>query len=170
VTATRWALALAGAGLVAASFLRFGVSGRAFVAAFVVAVLAVVSAYDLEQGIIPNRIVLPAAAVVLAARIALAPGQTVEWVVAAAAAAGFLLLAHLVYPAGMGMGDVKLALLLGVALGWFVVLALFLGSLAAGLVGVVFIVREGAAARKKALPFGPFLALGAVVALFAGAP
>ena len=170
MTITRGAIALAGAGLVAASFARFGFSGRGLVAAFFVAVLAVVSAFDLEQGIIPNRIVLPAAAVVLAARIALSPGRTVELMVAAAGAAGFLLLAHLVYPAGMGMGDVKLALLLGAALGKLVVLALLLGSFAAGLVGVVLIVREGAAARKKAIAFGPFLALGAVVALFLGAP
>ncbi len=77
---------------------------------------------------------------------------------------------HLVYPAGMGMGDVKLALLLGAALGWLVVLALFVGSLGVGLAGVVFLVREGRAARKKAIPFGPFLALGAIAALFLGGP
>jgi leader peptidase (prepilin peptidase)/N-methyltransferase len=170
VTFTRGVLALACAGLVAASFARFGVSGRGFVAAFFVAVLAVVSVFDLEQGIIPNRIVLPAAAVVLAARIALSSGRTVEWLVAAGGAAGFLLLAHLVYPAGMGLGDVKLALLLGAGLGKLVVVALLLGSLAAALVGVFMIVRGGASARKQTIPFGPYLALGAVAALFLGVP
>ncbi len=170
MTLTRGALALAGAGLVAASFVRFDLWGDALVAAFFVAVLAVISGFDLEQGIIPNRIVLPAAAVVLAARIAISPGRTVEWVVAAAGVAGFLLLAHLFYPAGMGMGDVKLALLLGAALGKLVIFALLVGSFAAGLVGVVLIIREGAAARRKAIPFGPFLALGSVVALFLGVP
>ena len=163
-------LALAGAGLVVASFFRFDLWGDALVAAFFVAVLAVISGYDLEQGIIPNRIVLPAAVVVLAARIAISPGRTVEWVAAAAGAAGFLLVAHIVYPAGMGMGDVKLALLLGAALGKLVVAALLVGSVAAGLVGVALIIREGKAARKKAIPFGPFLALGSIVALFLGVP
>ena len=170
LTPARALLALAGAALVSASFVRFDRLAHALVAAFVVCVLVVVSGYDLERGIIPNRIVLPAAAAVLAARIAISPGHTVEWVVAAAGAAGFLLVMHLVYPAGMGMGDVKLALLLGAALGWLVVLALFVGSLGVGLAGVVFLVREGRAARKKAIPFGPFLALGAIAALFLGGP
>jgi leader peptidase (prepilin peptidase) / N-methyltransferase len=168
VSPARVAIAVAAAALVAASFVRFDLWGDALVAAFVVVVLAVVSVIDLEQRIIPNLIVLPATVVVLAARIALEPDRWVEWVGAAAAAAGFLLFAHIAYPAGMGMGDVKLALCLGAALGWPVFVALFLGLLAAAILGIAFIVREGRAGRKKAIPFGPFLALGAIVTLFLG--
>ena len=170
MTPLRGAVALAGAGLVAASFGRFEGWGDALVAAYIVAVLAAVSVFDIERGIIPNRIVVPAAAIVLVSRIALTPGRTIEWVVSAVGAAGFLLLCHLVYPAGMGMGDVKLALLLGAALGKLVVAALLLGTVGAGLVGVAVILRRGAAARKQAIPFGPYLAVGTVVALFVGVP
>jgi leader peptidase (prepilin peptidase) / N-methyltransferase len=164
------AVGLAAAGLVAASFARFGLSGRAFVAAFVVVVLVVLSAIDLEQRIIPNRIVLPATAVVLAARIALSPGRTLEWIGAGLAAAAFLLLVHLVQPEGLGMGDVKLALLIGAALGRYTALGMLAGMLAAAAVAIVVLVREGRAGRKKAIPYGPFLAFGAILALFLDAP
>jgi leader peptidase (prepilin peptidase)/N-methyltransferase len=158
-------VALASAALAAAAFARFGLSGQAAVAAFVLAVLAVLAAIDLEHRILPDAIVLPATAVVLAAQIALEPGRTLEWVLAALAAAGFFLVAHLVYPAGLGMGDVKLALLLGAALGRAAGIALVLGLLAASLYSLALIVRRGLAARKHAFPLGPFLALGAAVAL-----
>jgi leader peptidase (prepilin peptidase)/N-methyltransferase len=152
--------------LIAGCVLRFGVSGRAAVGAFFCAVLVAVSAVDLEHRIIPNRIVLPAAAVVLAAQTALEPSP--EWAIAAFGAFGFLLLAALVYPAGMGMGDVKLALLMGAALGRTVPIALLLGMAAAMVPAVVLIARHGARARKMGIPFGPFLALGSIAALFAG--
>ena len=83
-------------------------------------------------------------------------------------ASGFLLLAALAYPAGMGMGDVKLALLLGAMLGRTVPVAMMLGMIAALVPSVVLLVRHGSAARKMGIPFGPFLALGGIVALFAG--
>ena len=168
--AGRAAAGLAAAGLAAASFARFGLSGRAFVAAFVFVVLVALSAIDLERRIIPNRIVLPATAVVLAARIALSPDRTVEWVGAALAAAAFLLLVHLVHPEGLGMGDVKLALLLGAALGRYTAVGMLVGMLAAAAVAIGLLVREGRAARKKAIPYGPFLALGAILALLLDAP
>jgi leader peptidase (prepilin peptidase)/N-methyltransferase len=168
--ARRGAVGLAAAGLAAACFARFGLSGRAFVAAFFVVVLVVLSAIDLEQRIIPNRIVLPATAVVLAARIGLSPGRTVEWVGAALAAAAFLLLVHLFSPEGMGMGDVKLALLLGAGLGRFTAVGMLVGMVAAAVVAIGLLVREGRAARKKAIPYGPFLAFGAIVALLLGRP
>ena len=152
--------------LVAGCVLRFGLSGRAAVAAFFCAVLVAVSAVDLEHRIIPNRIVLPAAALVLAAQTALAPSP--EWAIAAFGASGFLLLAALLYPAGMGMGDVKLALLMGAALGRTVPVALLLGMAAAMVPAIVLIARHGTRARKMGIPFGPFLALGSVAALFAG--
>ena len=166
----RTALGLTGAGLVAASFARFGLSWRALVAAFFVAVLALLTEIDIDRRILPNRIVLPATAVVLVARIAISPGRAAEWAGAALAASGFFLLAHLVSPQGMGMGDVKLALLLVAGLGRYVTIALVVGLLAAAAAGIFLIVREGRGARKKAIAFGPFLALGAVVALFLGGP
>jgi leader peptidase (prepilin peptidase)/N-methyltransferase len=152
--------------LVAACVFVFGVSFEALVAAFFCAVLVAVSAIDVEHRIIPNRIVLPATAVVLVAQTALEP--SVEWALAALGCSLFLFLAVLAYPAGMGMGDVKLALLLGAALGRTAPVALMIGMLAA-LVPVVFLFAvHGMGARKMAIPFGPFLALGGVVALFAG--
>jgi leader peptidase (prepilin peptidase)/N-methyltransferase len=164
------ALGVTIAALVAASFVRFGPSARAFVAAFFVAVLAVLAAIDIEQRIIPNRIVLPAAIVVLAARIAISPGRTWEWVGAALGVFAVFLVVHLVSPAGFGMGDVKLGLLLGAGLGRYVVLGVFVGLLAASAAGLVLIAREGRAARKRTMPMGPFLAVGAIAALFIGAP
>ena len=159
---------LATAGLVAACFLRFGLSGRAFVAAFFVAVLVALSAIDFERRILPDRIVLPATVIVLAAQVALSSDRALEWSLSAFLAALFLFVALVAYPKGMGMGDVKLALLLGAALGWTVTVGLMLGMLAAMLVAVVLIARHGPAARKMAIPFGPFLAFGSIVALFFG--
>src|SRR5438128_1486914 len=91
-----------------------------------------------------------------------------EWAIAAFAASAFLLVAALVYPGGMGMGDVKLAFLMGAALGRNVAPALMLGMVAALLPSIVLLARHGAKARKMGIPFGPFLALGSVIALFAG--
>jgi leader peptidase (prepilin peptidase)/N-methyltransferase len=163
------AVELATALLVAAAFLRFGLSGRAFVAAFVAACLVVLSAIDVERRILPDRIVLPATAIVLAAQIALYPDRALEWVIAPLGASLFLFLALLAYPGGMGMGDVKLALLLGAALGKVVVVGLMIGMLAAMGAALVLFARHGLRARKMAIPFGPFLAFGALLALFFGA-
>src|SRR6266536_666320 len=134
--------------------------------AFFAAVLVVLSVIDLKTRRLPNRIVLPAAALVLCAQIAISPGRWLEWTLAAAGAFTFLLVAALVNPAGLGMGDVKLALLLGAALGWAVAPALFIGLAAAALAGVVLVARGGWAARKTAVPLGPFLALGGIAAFF----
>ena len=152
--------------LVTACVLRFGLTADALVAAFFCAVLVAISATDIEHRIIPNRIVLPAAAVVLVVNTLLHP--SVEWAVAGLAAALFLFLAALAYPGGMGMGDVKLALLLGFALGRTVPVALMVGMISALVPAVVLYARHGSAARKMRIPFGPFLAFGGVVALFAG--
>jgi leader peptidase (prepilin peptidase)/N-methyltransferase len=159
---------LATAGLVAGCFVAFGLSGEAFVAAFFCVVLVVLSAIDLKHRIVPNRIVLPAAAVVLVAQTALEPSP--EWALAALGASGFLFVAALAYPAGMGMGDVKLAVLLGAMLGRLVGVGLMVGMVAALVPSVVLLARHGSAARKMGIPFAPFLALGAIVALFAGEP
>jgi leader peptidase (prepilin peptidase) / N-methyltransferase len=152
--------------LMAGCVLAFGPTFHAAVAAVFCAALVAVSVTDLERRIIPNRIVLPAAAVVLVAQTALT--QSPEWALAALGASGFLLLAALAYPAGMGMGDVKLALLLGAALGRDVPVAMMIGMVSALVPSVVLLVRHGSAGRKMGIPFGPFLALGGIVALFAG--
>jgi len=152
--------------LVAGCVWKFGLSGSAAVAAFFCLTLVAVSATDLEHRIIPNRIVVPAGLIVLAANTALHPGP--QWAIGAVGASGFLFAAALAYPAGMGMGDVKLAFLMGAALGKTVPVALFLGVFAALIPGLVLLARHGSAARKMGVPFGPFLALGSVVALFAG--
>jgi leader peptidase (prepilin peptidase) / N-methyltransferase len=152
--------------LVAGCVWKFGLSGSAAVAAFFCLALVAVSATDLEHRIIPNRIVVPAGLIVLAANTALHPGP--QWAIGAFGASGFLFAAALAYPAGMGMGDVKLAFLMGAALGKTVPVALFLGVFAALVPGLVLLARHGSAARKMGVPFGPFLALGSVVALFAG--
>jgi leader peptidase (prepilin peptidase) / N-methyltransferase len=162
------AVELLTAALVAACFLRFGLTADAFLAAFFVSVLVVLSAIDVEHRILPDKIVLPSFAFVLAAQLALHPDQAAEWVAASLGASLFLFLALLAYPRGMGMGDVKLCLLLGAMLGWSVAVGLMIGMLAALVPAFVLLARHGTAARKMGIPFGPFLALGAVVALFAG--
>jgi leader peptidase (prepilin peptidase)/N-methyltransferase len=152
--------------LLAGCVLAFGLSAEAAVAAFFCAILVAVSAIDLEHRIIPNRIVLPATVLVLVANTArdLSP----EWALGALGASGFLFAAALAYPAGMGMGDVKLALLMGAALGRTVPVALMVGMLAAMIPSLYLFARHGAKARKMGIPFGPFLAIGSVVALFWG--
>jgi len=170
-TAISWrypAVELSTALFVAGCFWKFGLSWDAAVASFFCAVLVVLSAIDLDRRIVPNRIVLPAAAIVLVAQTVLHP--SVEWLVSGLGASLFLLLAALAYPRGMGMGDVKLALLLGFAVGRTVPLALFAGMVAALVPSAVLFARHGSAARKMAIPFAPFLALGGLLALFAGHP
>ena len=160
------AVELLTATLIAGCVLAFGLTPRAAVAAFFCAVLVAVSAVDVRHRIIPDRIVLPATAVVLAAQTLIEPSP--QWALGALGASLFLFAAVLAYPAGMGMGDVKLALLMGAALGKTVPAAMMIGMIAALIPGLVLFARHGMAARKMGIPFGPFLAFGAVVALFAG--
>lgn len=150
------------------AFARFGWTAHACVIAFLVAVLVTLSVIDFERRILPNAIVLPAAVVTLTAQIAIEPGRTAEWLICAVGAAGALLVLALINPAGMGMGDVKLAFLLGATLGGQVIAALLLASLSIWPVAVVLFVRHGRAARGTAIAFGPFLAFGAIVVAFIG--
>jgi leader peptidase (prepilin peptidase)/N-methyltransferase len=151
--------------LVGASLLRFGVGPEAILAAYFSCVLVVLSAIDLERRILPNRIVVPSTIVVLAGRIALEPARTREWILAGAAAFAFFYVIALVYPGGLGLGDVKLAALLGVGLGAAVVPAFVIGMTAAAVYSIALLLRDGAKARKATIAYGPFLALGALVAL-----
>jgi leader peptidase (prepilin peptidase) / N-methyltransferase len=146
-------------------FVVIGFSAKGLLSAFFAVVLVVLSAIDLERRIIPNRIVVPASAVVLLAHIAIRPSRTLEWTIAAFAAFFLFLALALINPAGLGMGDVKLAFLLGAGLGWAVIPALVLGTFAAAAYGVFIIATRGRAAAKTAFPLGPFLAAAAIVVL-----
>jgi leader peptidase (prepilin peptidase)/N-methyltransferase len=134
---------------------------------FVTTLLAV-TLTDLERRIIPNKILLVAAVLGVAIAAATDPGSLPERAIAAAAAGGLLFLAALAYPRGMGLGDVKLAAVMGLFLGRDVAPAILVALLAGSVVGLAMMARYGAAARKRAIPFGPFLALGGVVGLLAG--
>jgi leader peptidase (prepilin peptidase) / N-methyltransferase len=126
---------------------------------------------DLEHRIIPNAITALGAVLALVIGLTLDPAGEPERLIAAAGAGGLLLLAALAYPGGMGMGDVKLAGVMGLFLGRAVAPAILVALLAGVLVGAAIIAQKGAhAGRKTAVPFGPFLALGALVAVFAGQP
>ena len=154
--------------LVVAAFWRFGFTAYGALAAAFSAVLVALSAIDVTHRIVPNRIVIPAAGVTLAVHTLIDPSP--EWTIAALAAASFFLAAALIYPAGLGMGDVKLALLLGAMLGRTVTLAIFVGLVSALVPSIVLFARHGSKARKMAIPLVPFLALGALVALYWGSP
>jgi len=132
------------------------------------ALLVVVTLTDVDRRVIPNA-VLGAGAVAAVAIAGIGdPGSLPDRAIAAGAAGGFLLLVALAYPRGMGMGDVKLAAVMGLYLGRAVAPGLVIGFAAGALVGLALIARLGASARKRAVPFGPFLALGGVIALWWG--
>ncbi len=134
-----------------------------------VTILIPIAMIDFEHRIIPNRITGPAAVVAIVIGVLFDMDFVVEQLIAGAAAGGFFLLAAIAYPRGMGMGDVKLAGVMGLYLGRAVGLAILVGLVAGVVVGAVIIARVGAKeGRKTTVPFGPFLALGGVIAIFAG--
>jgi leader peptidase (prepilin peptidase)/N-methyltransferase len=134
---------------------------------FVTALLSV-TLTDLERRIIPNRILLVAAIAAVAIAAVGEPSSLPERGIAAVAAGGVFLLVALAYPRGMGLGDVKLAAVMGLFLGSNVAPAILAALLAGSVVGLAMIASQGGAARKRAIPFGPFLALGGVVGLLLG--
>ena len=133
------------------------------------AMLIAVAGIDLEHRILPNKVLLPSAVFAVATAIALRPDDLMELGIAGAAAFTAFLLAALAYPAGMGMGDVKLAGVMGLFLGTAVIPSLFIAFLTGTIVGVAVIAKHGADGRKKGVPFGPFLAFGGLVGLLFGA-
>jgi len=134
-----------------------------------VAILVPVALIDLDHRIIPNKIMLPAAVAAIVIGLVTRPAGVPEQLIAGAAAAGFLLAFALAYPRGMGMGDVKLAGVLGLYLGRSVAVALLVAVIAGTVVGAAIMARLGVQqGRKTAVPFGPFLALGGIVGLLAG--
>ena len=160
------AVELVTAALIATCFAVFGVTAWAALAAGFCAALVALSVIDAQHRIVPNRIVLPSAAVALVAHTVIDP--TFAWLAWALVASSGLFLVVLAYPKGLGMGDVKFALLLGAMLGASVTVALMIGLFAALVPSAVLFSRHGAAARKMSVPLVPFLALGAVIALFFG--
>ena len=166
----RYPLVEAGTGLLCALVvLAKGPDEDALLGLVLVLLLVPITLIDLDHRIIPNRLVLIGVVAAPAVVALTQPDALLEHAVAAVAAGGFFLVAVLAYPRGMGEGDVKLAFVLGLFLGRDVGPALFVALIAGTLVGAAVIARKGVAeGRKTAVPFGPFLALGAVVALFAG--
>jgi leader peptidase (prepilin peptidase) / N-methyltransferase len=144
----------------------FGPTAYAALAFGFCAVLVTLSVIDARLHTVPDRIVLPAAVATLVAHTLIDPSP--EWMLAAVGASGFLFLAALAYPKGLGLGDVKLAFLLGAMLGATVSVGLMVGLVAALVPAVVLLARHGTAARKMAVPLVPFLSFGAVLALFLG--
>lgn len=160
--------ALTGA-LFTAVVIAHGSSRTVWLDLMFVAALVAITRIDLEHRMIPNRILAPLAGAALLLTALLEPHQLPERLIAAAAAGGFLLAAAFAYPGGMGMGDVKLAAVMGLVLGPAVAPALFVALLAGTVAGIVVMAKRGIAkGRRTAIPFGPFLALGALVGLFAG--
>jgi len=133
-----------------------------------VTMLVAITLTDLDRRVIPNKVLLVAAITGVAIAAIGDPSSLPERAIAAAAAGGGLFLVVLAYPRGMGLGDVKLAAVMGLFLGRNVAPAILVALLAGSIVGLALIARDGAAARKRAIPFGPFLALGGVVGLLAG--
>src|SRR5215210_3005807 len=133
-----------------------------------VAALIALAAIDFDHKLLPNKIVYPLAAYGVIATLLVDRDDLVENLIAGAGAFAFLLIAVIAYPRGMGMGDVKLAGAMGLYLGLSVIPALLVAFLSGSVVGLVIIAREGAAGRKKAVPFGLFLALGGIAGLLAG--
>jgi leader peptidase (prepilin peptidase) / N-methyltransferase len=156
-----------GAGLAVAAVIRLGVTADGLLAAGLLVVLAALAGVDLRARVLPNRIIGPAMLAVFTWQLAFAPGRVPESLLAAAGAGAFLLLPSLMRPGAMGMGDVKLAALLGLALGAQVVAALMIGFLTVMPAAIGILLFGGAGARRSAIPFGPFLGLGAAVVLLA---
>ena len=153
-----------------AALLHVGLGARGLLVGAVVAILVELAAIDLERRVLPNRIVLPTLLVVLAAQLALDPSRYFESLACAAGAALFLLLPSLIRRGAVGMGDVKLAALLGATLGPLVAAALALGLTAAGGAALLIILSRRRAGFNQEMPLGPFLAGGAIAAILLAAP
>ena len=166
----RYPIVEAGTGLLCALVVLVkGADEDAIIGIVLVLLLVPVTLIDLDHHLIPNKITYPGAVLGIALVALLETDSLVEHLVAAAGAGGFLLVAAIVQPRGMGMGDVKLAFVLGVYLGRAVVPAIFVALIAGALVGATIIARMGVEkGRKAGIPFGPWLSLGGVVGLLAG--
>jgi leader peptidase (prepilin peptidase)/N-methyltransferase len=159
---------LATALLFAAVVVAAGADSYVWLGFALVTLVVPVTLIDLDHRIVPNRILLPAAVAGVALVAVADLDRLPEHLAAGAGAFAFLLVAALIHPKGMGMGDVKLAGVLGIYLGLEVVPALLVAFLTGAAVGVALLARDGAGARKQGVPFAPFLAFGALVGWFVG--
>jgi leader peptidase (prepilin peptidase) / N-methyltransferase len=143
---------------------------ESYVTAVFVVVLVVLARIDIERRILPNRILLPAVALILAAQIALYPSSALVWIIAAVVPFALFLILAIVAPHGMGMGDVKLMLLLGVGLGRSVTAAIVVGVVCGAIWSLVLLAVHRKAARRRTFAYGPFLAAGAIAVALAQPP
>lgn len=165
---TRVAVAVTAAALVVGCFAAFGLHGRALVGAVLCPSLVLLAAIDLKHRLLPNTIILPASLAIGLILAASAPGDVLSHLEAGLALGGFFFIFGTVFAGSLGMGDAKLGFLLGLALGSETLgatLVAFAGLLVAAL---YVLARRGTSARKDAIPFGPFLALGGILAFFLG--
>jgi prepilin signal peptidase PulO-like enzyme (type II secretory pathway) len=164
----RMLVAAAMIGAVVASFAHFGLSGHALVGAVFAPTLVLLAVIDAKHRLLPNPIVLSATLAVGVIVAASASGSFLGHLAVAAAAGGFFFAFSAFFPGALGMGDAKLVFLLGLALGAKTLGAILI-SFAALLVAALYVIaKRGPAARKETIPFGPFLALGGLVAFFLG--
>jgi leader peptidase (prepilin peptidase)/N-methyltransferase len=164
----RWVVAAVTAALFAALTIKIGLHPRLVPALILTALVVVASVIDLNHRIIPNRINYPGALLVFATASFAEPHRLAEFAVGGLLCFLFLGLAWVVSPAGMGLGDVKMALMIGLGTGRYAFVALFAGFCASTALSAVLIARGGRKALKSSFPFGPFLAFGTVVALLWG--
>jgi leader peptidase (prepilin peptidase) / N-methyltransferase len=161
-------VALLGASLAIVSIADFGVSGRALVGVVLCPVLVLLAAVDARHQLLPNAIVLPSVLLVALIVAAADAARFMEHLYAGFGLFGFLLVFAVVYPAGLGMGDAKLGLLLGLSLGSRTLSAMLAAFAAAFLAALWILAKHGLSARKQSIPFGPYLALGGILAFFFG--
>jgi leader peptidase (prepilin peptidase) / N-methyltransferase len=152
--------------LVIASFIAFGFTGHAVLGAILCSVLVLLATIDFEHKLLPNDVIFPAVLAVGLVVAAANPGGFLTHLAAAAALGGFFLLFAIVFKGGLGVGDAKLGFLLGLALGWRTMTATFIAFAGLLVAALWILAREGVGARRKAIPFGPFLAIGGIVAYF----
>jgi leader peptidase (prepilin peptidase)/N-methyltransferase len=150
------------------ALVTFGLDARAAISIVFVVALSFLAALDLQFSVIPNRIVLPAAGIVLVAQLIFFNDKSLEWIAAAIGASLVFLLPAALRSGSVGMGDVKLAFLIGAGLGREVIPALLYGSLIAAAVAISILIRRGSAARAESMPIGAYLAAGAIIALLTG--
>jgi leader peptidase (prepilin peptidase) / N-methyltransferase len=157
--------------LLALTVVVIGTNEEVWLGLAFVLLLVPVTVIDIDFRIIPNKLMIAGTVAALGILVITRPGEIPEHLIAAAAAGGFLLAAAIAYPAGMGMGDVKLAFVMGLFLGREVGVALLVGLFAGSFIGIgIMAVKGVAAGRKTKIPFGPFLALGGLAGLLAGDP
>jgi leader peptidase (prepilin peptidase) / N-methyltransferase len=155
-----------GVTLAAASFATFGASARALVGAIMCPALVLLAAIDAQHRLLPNAIVYPTTLALGLALAATNPGGFLEHLEAALALGIFLLIFALIARSGLGLGDVKVGFLLGLALGSRTLSAMMIAFFGLFLAALWILARNGISARKQAIPFGPFLAVGAIAAFF----